>query len=326
MYLDDIIIYSRTVEEHLERLQQVLERLEKAGLKLKPVKCFLLQSVHYLGHILSEKGVQTDPKKTSCVQEWPIPTRIEELRPFLGLATYYRKFVKNFAKIAAPLHRLTEKQKPWAWTEECNRAFSTMKHSLTSAPTLAFPDFNHPFTLDVDASSLSLGAVLSQTIGGKELVAYANRMLTKAERHYCATHRELLALVWGSRHFRPYLYGRPFKARTDHNSLRWLQNFKEPEGQVARWLEILAEFQIEVEHRPGVKHGNADSLSLEWNASSVVRVRKPLKRSKWLQLLPKHYSIMTKQREGPVGRPYGHWKNSELSRKLTIASSQLSSG
>ena len=218
MYLDDIIIYSRTVEEHLERLQQVLG---KAGLKLKPVKCFLLQkSVHYLGHILSEKGVQTDPKKTSCVQEWPIPTCIEELRPFLGLATYYRKFVKNFAKIAAPLHRLTEKQKPWAWTEECNRAFSTLKHSLTSAPTLAFPDFNHPFTLDVDASSLSLGAVLSQTIGGKELVvAYASRMLTKAERHYCATRRELLALVWGSRHFRPYLYGRPFKARTDHNSL-----------------------------------------------------------------------------------------------------------
>ena len=160
------------------------------------------------------------PEKTSCVQEWPIPTCIEELRPFLGLATYYRKFVKNFAKIAAPLHRLTEKQKPWAWTEECNRAFSTLKHSLTSTPTLAFPDFNHPFTLDVDASSLSLGAVLSQTIGGKELVvAYDSRMLTKAERHHCATRRELLALVWGSRHFRPYLYGRPFKARTDHNSL-----------------------------------------------------------------------------------------------------------
>jgi len=263
VYLDDIIIYSRTVKEHLEHLRQVFGRLRTAGLKLKPSKCFLLRkSVHYLGHILSEGGVETDPQKTLSVEKWSAPTSVEELRQFLGLATYYRKFVKNFAHIAAPLHRLTEKGRTWRWTGECDGAFSTLKERLTSAPILAFPDFSQQFIVDVDASGQGLGAVLSQCIAGKErVVAYASRTLTKAERRYCTTRREMLALVWAIRYFRPYLYGRPILARTDHSSLKWLQSFKEPEGQVARWLQILAEFHFTVEHRPGKKHGNADALS-----------------------------------------------------------------
>ena len=263
VYLDDIIIYSRTIDDHLKHLQEVLERLRAAGLKLKPSKCYLLQkSVHYLGHIISEHGVATDPQKTHCVKQWPIPMCVAELRQFLGLATYYRKFVRNFAQVASPLYRLTERNKTWTWNEECEVAFCTLKERLTSAPILAFPNFTQPFILDADASTYGLGAVLAQTIDGKEqVVAYASRTLTKAERRYCATRREMLAMVWAVRYFRPYLYGRLFTARTDHNSLKWLQNFRDTEGQLARWLEILAEYQFTVEHRPGKRHGNADALS-----------------------------------------------------------------
>ena len=263
VYLDDIIIYSRNTEDHFKRLQEVLERLCTAGLKLKPSKCYLFQkSVHYLGHIISEHGVETDPQKVQCVKEWPIPTCTEDIQQFLGLATYYRKFVKNFAQIAAPLYRLSEKKKAWIWNEECEVAFDTSKKKLTSAPILAFPDFTEAFILDADASSCGLGAVLAQSTGGKEqVVAFASRTLTKAERRYCATRREMLALVWAIRHSRPYLYGKPFMVHTDHSSLKWLQSFKDPEGQLAQWLEILGEYQFTVEHRPGNKHSNADALS-----------------------------------------------------------------
>ena len=207
------------------------------------------------------KRVETDPKKVSCVWEWSIPT-VKELQQFLGLASYYRRFVKNFAHKARPLYRLTEKGRRWNWTDECGEAFVTLKHALISAPILAFPDFNHDFILDTDASTDGLGAVLSQqSAEGEKVIAYASRTLTKPERQYCTTRKEMLALVWGIRQFRPYLYGQAFQARTDHNSLKWLHNFREPEGQVARWLAILSEYNFQVIHRPGAQHKNADALS-----------------------------------------------------------------
>ncbi len=227
VYLDDIIIFSRTVAEHMQRLREVLEQLRCAGLKVRPIKCHLLRrSVRYLGHIVSEQGVQTDPDKTKCVMEWPTPADPKQLRQFLGLASYYRRFVKNFAQIAAPLHRLTEKGSSWTWSNECEDAFTTLRGKLTTTPVLTFPRFDQPFILDVDASGDGLGEILSQVEDGREcVVAYASRALTKTECRYCATRREMLALVWGTRYFRPYLYGRRFKARTDHSSLRWLRNF-----------------------------------------------------------------------------------------------------
>ena len=250
VYLDDIIIFSKTIEEHLTRLREVLSRLRTAGLKLKPRKCHLLkQSVHYLGHVLSSEGVKTDSAKIKCITEWPTPSDAKELRQFLGLASYYRRFVRGFARMASPLHSLSEKSKGWAWSDECEQAFNSLKHYLSSAPVLMLPNFNHDFILDVDASGNGLGAILSQEVNGcEQVVAYASRALTKAERRYCATRRELLALVWGIRHFRPYLFGRTFIARTDHNSLKWLRNFRDPEGQVARWLKILAEYDFKVLH------------------------------------------------------------------------------
>ena len=185
------------------------------------------RSVHYLGHVVSSEGVETDPKKVSCNQEWPTPKDVKELRQFLGLASYYRRFIKSFALKASPLYRLTEKGRRWEWTKECGESFATLKQTLVSAPILAFPNFDNDFILDTDASTDGLGAVLSQQFKeGERVIAYASRTLTKAERQYCATRKEMLALVWGIRQFRPYLYGRTFRARTDHNWLRWWHIFR----------------------------------------------------------------------------------------------------
>ena len=264
VYLDDVVIPGKSFEEHLRNLNSVLGRLREAGLKLHPEKCaFCRKQVTFLGHIVSEDGVATDPAKTSKVATWPEPTSVREVRQFLGLASYYRRFVKGFATVAKPLHQLTENAKDFRWTPDCQTAFETLRRLLVTAPVLAFPDFHKPFILDTDASNTSIGAVLSQTDdeGKERFVAYASRVLTKSERRYCVTRRELLAVVTYIRHFRPYLLGKHFTLRTDHGSLAWLRNFKEPEGQLARWLEQLQEYDFSIIHRPGRKHGNADALS-----------------------------------------------------------------
>ena len=160
------------------------------------------------------------------------------------------------------LHKLTEKSNKFVWTEECDEAFKSLKQNLVEAPILAHPDFSQSFILDCDASNDAIGGVLSQKINGDEhVIAYASRTLSKSERRYCVTRKELLALVHFVKYFRHYLYGKKFLVRTDHGSLRWLMNFKNPEGQVARWLEILSSYEMKIEHRPGRLHKNADALS-----------------------------------------------------------------
>ena len=244
-------------------MEEVFGRLREAGLKLKLQKCrFLQKEVTYLGHEVSENGVSTDPSKVSKILDWPIPRNVCELRSFLGLTSYYRGFIKDFAKIAVPLHRLTEKNKPFVWSESCLEAFNELKRELTNHPILAYPDFNKEFILDTDASDYGIGGVLSQVEGNEErVIGYASRSLTKPERRYSTTRKELLAIFAFIQHFRHYLYGKSFIIRTDHNALKWLKSFKEPQGQVARWIELLAEFNFVVQHRPGTKHGNADALS-----------------------------------------------------------------
>ena len=263
MYLDDIVIIGKTFHQYLTNVRDVLDKLRQAGLRSKPGKCtFFQEEVTYLGHIVSARGVATDHTKTEKVATWPEPRTLAEVQGFLGLASYYRRFIKNFAAIAKPLHRLTEKGREFCWTEACADAFKELKHRLTTAPILAFPDYNLPFILDTDASGTGIGAVLSQVQEGEErVVAYASRTLSKQERRYCVTRRELLAVVTFIRHFRHYLLGCHFELRTDHGSLTWLQSFKEPEGQLARWLEQLQEFNFHITHRQGHCHGNADALS-----------------------------------------------------------------
>ena len=263
VYLDDIIIIGRDFSEHLQNLAVVLQKLREAGLRLKPSKCALCrEAVSYLGHVVSREGVATDPAKASRVSSWPTPTSVQEVQQFLGLASYYRRFVCNFATIARPLQRLTEQGREFAWSLECDTAFATLKNRLTSAPILVYPDYSKPFLLDTDASQEGIGAVLSQEYDGQErVVAYASRTLSKAERKYSVTRKELLAVVTFIQHFRPYLLGRTFLLRTDHSSLAWLHNFKEPEGQLARWIERLQEYSFTIIHRQGKKHQNADALS-----------------------------------------------------------------
>ena len=157
---------------------------------------------------------------------------------------------------------LTQKAAVFKWGDEEQRAFDALKDKLVTAPILGYPDTKEAFILDTDASKCAIGAVLSQVQEGKEVViAYGSRRLTKSERNYCVTRQELLAIVWFTEHFKHYLIGKKFLLRTDHGSLRWLFRFKEPEGQMARWLERLARFDFDIEHRAGVKHGNSDGLS-----------------------------------------------------------------
>ena len=264
VYLDDIIVLGRSFEEHLKNLQSVLQRLRQAGLRLKLSKCsFFQHQVKYLRHIISREGVATDPAKTQKVADWPVPTSKREVQQFLGFAGYYRRFIREFAHTARPLYRLTERTATFKWTEECADAFQALRQSLCSTPVLAYPDFTRPFILDTDASDTGIGAVLSQTSsdGNERVIAYGSRLLTKPERQYCVNRHELLAVVYFTKQYRSYLTGRKFVLRTDHGSLTWLRNFKDPEGQLARWLERLQDLEFEIVHRRGRSHTNADALS-----------------------------------------------------------------
>ncbi|GFQ77335.1 retrovirus-related Pol polyprotein from transposon opus [Trichonephila clavata] len=179
VYLDDIIIVGRSFEKHLNNIRRVLQKLKEANLRLSPSKCHLFRrEVTYLGHIISAEGVRTDPDKISAVKNWKGPTDVHQLRSFLGLCTYYQKFVKDFSTIARPLHKLTEAKQKFIWTDECN-AFNKLKDALTSAPILAYPEAGKQFILDTDASHESIGAVLSQEIYGQErVIAYFSKCLS----------------------------------------------------------------------------------------------------------------------------------------------------
>ena len=265
LYLDDIIIFSKDVDEQMDRLEEVFERLKKANLTLKSSKChFFQKQVEFLGHIVDQQGIHTDPKKIEAISNWSVPKRVKEVRAFLGITGYYRRFIKNYSQIAKPLHQLTENNSQFHWTEETNQAFETLKTALTTAPILGYPsqDPEDQFVLDTDASNCHIGAVLSQIQEGKEtVIAYGSKVLSKAEKNYCVTRRELLSVVHFSIQFKHYLLGRKFQLRTDHGALVWLFQFKEPEGQLARWLELLSQFDMDIIHRAGRIHGNGDGLS-----------------------------------------------------------------
>ena len=280
LYLDDIVIFSSSFEEHLQRLDLVLSRLKQQNLKLKLKKChFFKKEVKYLGHVISAAGVATDPDKITAVAEWKRPTTTKELRSFLGFASYYRRFVRGFAKHAAPLHHLVaeiegSKKKPKQfgkgvlgerWNQECEQGFRTLRDLLVSAPVLGYANFSKPFTLEIDASHSGLGAVLSQEQDGHcKPIAFASRGLRQAERNmsnYSSRKLELLALKWSvTEKFREYLLGAKFIVFTDNNPLKYLKTAKL--GAVEqRWQSELALFDFEIEHRPGTANRNADALS-----------------------------------------------------------------
>lgn len=280
LYLDDIIIFSTSFSQHLQRLEMVLSRLQQHNLKLKMSKChFFQREVRYLGHIISPDGVATDPEKTRAVAEWKRPSTVTELRGFLGFASFYRRFVEGFAKHAAPLHRLVgelegSKKKPRSkastklegqWDESCETAFQTLKNKLVTAPVLGYADFKKPFVLEVDASHHGLGAVLSQEQEGvRRPIAFASRGLRPSERNmsnYSSMKLEFLALKWAiTEKFREYLLGTNFTVYTDNNPLSYLQTAKLAAVE-QRWASELASFNFEIKYRPGVANRNADALS-----------------------------------------------------------------
>ena len=263
IYLDDIIVFSKDLDTHLERLGEVFNRLAQAGLKLKPSKCTLFNKrVQYLGHVVSDQGVETDESKVQTVRDWPVPRHKSDVRAFLGTCGYYRRFISNYSEISRPLTQLSSTHAQFHWDDSCQHAFETLKQCLMSAPILAYPDYTLPFVLDTDASDVGCGAVLSQSQNKQErVIAYYSKMFSSEEANYCVTRKELLAIVKALKHFRPQLYGRRFTVRTDHASLVWLLRNPNPTGQLARWIETLSEYDFELIHRKGLKHSNADGLS-----------------------------------------------------------------
>jgi len=244
-------------------LEEFFPTTPAANLKLHIKKCSLFQQrVHFLGHVLTESGIEVQPEKVSVVQQWPVPRSLTELRSFVGLCSYYRRFIPGSADIAAPLHALTRKNARFSWGADQDEAFNRLKECLTTVPILGMPRDDGTFYLDTDASDKGVGAVLSQEQDGREVVlAYASRTLSKPERNYDVTRREILAVAFGLKTYRQYLLGRQFVIRTDHSALQSLRRTPEPIGQQARWQDFIEQFSFVIVNRPGTRHQNADALS-----------------------------------------------------------------
>lgn len=263
VYLDDIVVYSPDLQSHIQNLSAVFDRLRNYNLKLQCDKCeFLCKEVAYLGHLINKDGVKPNPEKIRAVTDFPIPRCPKDIKSFLGLVSYYRRFIPDFSKTAKPLTALLKKDVSFHWKNEQQLAFEILKKSLVTAPILAYPDFTKPFVLTCDASNYAISAILSQgPIGKDQPIAYASRTLNKAECNYSVTEKECLAVVFGTKAFRPYLYGHSFTIITDHKPLQWLFNCKDPGSRLIRWRLKLEEFEYEILHKKGKINTNADALS-----------------------------------------------------------------
>ena len=279
IYLDDVIIFSTTFEEHLDRLDAVFTRLKEHNLKLKASKCeFMKSRVTYLGHVVSQNGIETDPDKTEAVRTWPVPRTVKDVRAYLGFTGYYRQFIQNYARIARPLNDLLighstskkgkknktrEKKTPFIWAEKQQHAFDTLKERLMNPPVLAYADYHLPFKLHTDASTTGLEAVLYQQQDGQDrVVAYASRSLKTSEKNYPAHKLEFLALKWAiTEKFHDYLYGATFDVITDNNPLTYVFTTAKLDATGQRWLAELSNYNCSISYRSGKQNADADGLS-----------------------------------------------------------------
>nr|XP_049702875.1 uncharacterized protein LOC126055956 [Helicoverpa armigera] len=263
VYLDDIIIYGNSLDEMINKLRIVFDRLRTTNMKIQLDKSeFLRKEVLYLGHTITKDGLKPNDDKINAVLNYPLPKTTTEIKSFLGLVGYYRRFIKDFAKITQPLTACLKKRNKIVIDQKYIDAFNKCKELLTHAPLLQYPDYDKTFILTTDASNVALGAVLSQgQIGSDKPIAYASRTLSDTESRYSTIERELLAIVWAVKHFRPYLYGRKFYIYTDHRPLTWLQSLKDPSSKLTRWRLRLQDYDFDLIHKNGKQNTNADALS-----------------------------------------------------------------
>ena len=273
IYLDDILIFSKTLAEHLHRTRIILGKLKEAGLKVSASKCkFFTKELSFLGHVISADGLKTDPKKVSIIKEWTRPTTVEEMRRFLGFCNYYRRYIKDYSKYSSVLENLIrisctdqnkQKKSHLKWFLEADDSFNELKTCLCNAPVLSFPRKQGKYVIDTDASFEGIGCVLSQIQDGQErVIAYGSRKLSKSELGYCITRKELLSVYYFLNHFKHYLMGQHFIVRTDHKALTWLLDWKNPKTtQYCTWIAELEQYNFTIQHRPGHLHTNADFLS-----------------------------------------------------------------
>ena len=268
VYFDDILIYSKSIEEHLEHLRAVFDALRAARLFGNMEKCtFCTQRVSFLGYVVTPQGIEVDSSKIAAIREWPTPTTVTQIRSFLGLAGFYRRFVRDFSSIAAPLHELTKKDVPFAWSDSQEVAFSTLKDKLTQAPLLQLPDFNKVFELECDASGIGLGAVLLQE--GKP-VAYFSEKLSGASLKYSTYDKELYALVRTLHTWQHYLWHREFIIHSDHEALKHIRTQTNLNRRHAKWVEFIESFPYIIKHKNGKDNVIADALSRRYTMLSQL--------------------------------------------------------
>ncbi|KAH0757840.1 hypothetical protein KY290_021333 [Solanum tuberosum] len=274
VFIDDIIIYSRNEEEHASHLRVVLQTLKDHQLFAKFNKCeFWLQSVAFLGHIVTSEGIRVDSQKIEAVKQWPRPTSATDIRSFLGLAGYYRRFVEGFSSIASPLTKLTQKKVKFQWSDDCEKSFAELKTRLTTTPVLTLPEGSDGYVIYCDASRVGLGCVLMQR--GK-VIAYASRQLKVHEKNYPTHDLELAAVVFTLKIWRHYLYGVHVDVFTDHKSLHFVFTQKELNLRQRRWLEFLKDYDMSVHYHPGKANVVADALS-RLSMGSVAHVEEERK-------------------------------------------------